>query len=206
MILKSANTAMQLQEANKIIDVLNDQASLLVRWRERIVKLLTADLSANGDNVDGEEYARTLEMQGEAEAYLQAFTALLADRREILVAERTVLAAHDTRERKLRHTKAAIKAAAALNRPESEERVDMEPEHEVLRGELMTERKELLKSSGGRAIKSVIVDLSAIVARVVSETDPEKIMAKESAKALRRLITDQSRLYLFIIICTCNDS
>lgn len=58
--------------------------------------LLTKKLSP-GDQADGQEYQRTLDDQGEAETYLQAYTALLADRRESLVNERTLLAAHDAR-------------------------------------------------------------------------------------------------------------
>ena len=52
--------------------MLNEQCTLLFEWRERILKLLTESLSASeGDNVDGQEYTRTLDTQGEAEALLQ---------------------------------------------------------------------------------------------------------------------------------------
>ena len=40
--------------------------------------------------------------QGEADVYVQVYKALLADRREILVAERTALAEHESREKKKR--------------------------------------------------------------------------------------------------------
>lgn len=46
------------------------------------------------EDADGQEYQRSLDNQGEAETYLQAYTALLADRREALTNERTLLAAH----------------------------------------------------------------------------------------------------------------
>jgi E3 ubiquitin-protein ligase SHPRH len=66
---------------------------------------------------------------------------LLADRREVLSAERTILAVHDARERKLRKT-AAAKANTAkteTGEPDAElltEVVELQPEHEVLQGEL----------------------------------------------------------------------
>ena len=101
--------------------MLNEQAELLWRWRDKLYGLLTEKLSVGeGEEADGEEYARTLETQQEAESYLQAYAALLADRREVLEAERTALAAHDVRETKLRHTRAAARAAAALEEHEPE--------------------------------------------------------------------------------------
>ena len=53
--------------------------------------------ASESDTADGEEYQRTLDDQGEAETYLQAYAALLADRREAMYNERTILAAHDAR-------------------------------------------------------------------------------------------------------------
>ena len=104
---------LQLREADELIDVLNLQAELLYEWRQKIIELLTAPLSANqGEAADGEEYARTLDIQGEAEVYLQAYVALAADRRELLTAERTALAAHDGRETKARKTNTALRAVA----------------------------------------------------------------------------------------------
>ena len=150
-----------MDETNEVIDrVLNEQAELLVEWRSKIVALLTQSLTGkegDGAEGDGQEYQRNLDSQGEAEAYMQAYAALLADRREALVNERTLLAAHDVREKKLRHTRAAMKAAAQLDLPEkgNGEQVDLQPEHEVMLKELSDERKELLVRLGGRAIKSV---------------------------------------------------
>lgn len=191
------NNTRQLREADEIIDILNEQADLLWQWRDRIFELLTQKLSAGeGDQADGEEYARTLDTQGEAETFLQAYVALMADRKEVMVAERTALAAHDARERKLRQTRAANKAIAALYSQElqSLEDTELQPEHEVLKGELATLRKEILEAYHGRAIKSVMVDLSAVAARIASDNDIEKIIAKDSAKQLRRLISEQGAL------------
>jgi len=148
----------QMDEANGIIEeILNEQSALLWAWRSHINTLLTQKLSPGEDEADGQEYQRTLDNQGEAETYLQAYTALLADRREALVNERTLLAAHDAREKKLRHTKAAIKAAAAAVEAQLEipDDVELQPEHEVLHKELSEQRKDLLQQLNGRAIKSV---------------------------------------------------
>lgn len=123
--------------------------------------LLTQSLKADGQ-ADGEEYSRSLDAQGEADMYLQAYTALLADRRAALVAERTLLAAHDGKEKKLRKTQAANKASAAaaaveaLHRPEVQEDVELQPEHEVLFKELTTARRALLEDFNDRAIKSIV--------------------------------------------------
>ena len=143
-----------MEEANEIIeDVLNDQSSLLWDWRTRITNLLTQKLNPDGDAADGREYQRNLDNQGEAEAYMQLYAALLADRREALINERTLLAAHEVREKKLRKTLAAAKAANALD--DELEMVDVQPEQEVELSELSFKRKEILARLNGRAIKSV---------------------------------------------------
>lgn len=143
----------QVDQLHEIIDqAINEQSKLLWIWRTRIHSLLTQKLTNDDDDSpDGEEYQRTLESQGEAETYLQAYQALLADRKASISHERTVLATHDTRfvaitikssldlllkivyffrEKQLRKTKAAIKAVAEATEPES---FDIQPEHEVLR-------------------------------------------------------------------------
>lgn len=87
---------LQEADANDIIEyVLNEQSELLWEWRARMTELLTQKLTP-GEDADGQEYQRTLDDQGEAETYLRNYAALLADRREALLKERTLLAAHDT--------------------------------------------------------------------------------------------------------------
>ena len=146
-----------MDEVNTLVeDVLNEQSTLLWKWREHIMSILTKPLNA-GDEADGQEYQRSLDDQGEAEIYMQAYAALLADRREALVNERTLLATHDAREMKLRQTKAAMRAAVAMAEGELNVPDGMEilPEHEVLHGELSTQRKNIVLALQGRAIKSV---------------------------------------------------
>lgn len=144
-----------------IEDVLNEQTRLIWDWRARIMDLLTQNLNA-GDEADGQEYQRGIDSQGEAEVYLQAYALLLADRQEALVNERTLLAAHDAREKRIRHTKAAIKAARALDffqqaGDELHVRDDFEvnPEDQVLHQTLSEKRKELVKALEQRSVKSV---------------------------------------------------
>ncbi|TBU46840.1 SNF2 family N-terminal domain-containing protein [Dichomitus squalens] len=195
-----------MEEGNELIEgLLNEQSALLWQWRQKLIALLTQPLGNKGDDdADGQEYSRSLETQGEAEAYLQAYAALLADRRETLTAERTLLAAHDVREVKARKTKAARKAEAseyvALNDPEviQLDRLDdqeMLPEHEVIAKTLNDERKALLDEfDPGRAIKSVLVDLNHIVVNSQKKDDPERIMAQEGVAKLRSLIAEQGKL------------
>ncbi|KAI0060074.1 hypothetical protein BV25DRAFT_1956450 [Artomyces pyxidatus] len=187
-----------MEEADGILDnILNAQSRLLWKWRQHIFGLLTQSLTANEAEADGQEYSRTLDTQGEAETYLQAYAALLADRREVLSAERTALAAHDAKERKYRKTKAALKATAAFLDDDEDvdvimnEDVELQPEHEVLKTELGNARKTLLEQYEGRAVKSVMVDLTAIAAKIVRDDDKEKIIAKDGAMKLRRLMTIQ---------------
>jgi E3 ubiquitin-protein ligase SHPRH len=191
------NCLQQAEEADEIIGgLLNEQSELLWSWRSDIHGLLTRKLTTGDEEVDGEEYLRTLETQGEVETYLRAYAALLADRREAIVAERTLLATHDYREKKLRHTKAAIKAAnaaaalrATFDIPEDD---DLEPEYEVLHKELSDKRKALIKPFEGRALKSVLFDLNAIAARL-RDNDKEKLIVKQCVMAIRQLINEQGQ-------------
>ena len=120
---------------------------------------------------------------------------LLADRREVLSAERTALAVHDAKERKRRKTAAAAKAIALEpDEPDLEleaEVIEPQPEHDVLKKELTDARKALLIDFGGRAVKSIVVDLTAVAAKIAKEEDPEKILAKEGISSLRRLMSAQ---------------
>jgi E3 ubiquitin-protein ligase SHPRH len=180
-----------MEEADEIIqNLLNAQSSLLWKWRTHLHGLLTESLTSNSE-ADGQEYSRTLETQGEAEMYLQAYAALMADRREVLVAERTALAALEHKEKKLRKTKVAAKAAAA-EEIEIPEGLELQPEHEVIAKELADARRVLLMDFEGRAVKSIMVDLTAVAAKCPRDDDPEKLLAKDGATALRRLISAQS--------------
>ncbi|KAJ7743179.1 SNF2 family N-terminal domain-containing protein [Mycena metata] len=186
---------------NMIEDVLNPQCALLWEWRGRLTDLLTKSLTPGEDaDVDGQEYQQSLDAQGEAETYLINYTALLADRREALLKERTLLAAHDAREKKSRRTKAANKAAAALSIVEDlpmVERLDdaeLAPEIQVLQTELSEQRKLLREGLNERAIKSALVDMVSKIARIHKDEDPEKLALKDAVADLRRFITDQGHL------------
>ena len=204
-----------MEEANELIGgLLNAQSTLLWQWREKLIVLLTQPLvGTDNDGADGQEYNRSLETQGEAEAYLQAYAALLADRRETLTAERTLLAAHDEREVKARKTKAARKAqilATSFETLEQEELQKLDegevlPEHELLLKDLNNERKALLEEyNPERAVKSIMVDLNNVVLRCKKGADPEKEIAQDAVAKLRSLILEQGqRAYSFLSSTPC---
>ncbi|KAG8904371.1 hypothetical protein FRC01_008755, partial [Tulasnella sp. 417] len=179
-------------EANLIIDVLDEQRKLIFEWRGKICDLLTQKIVSEGESADGNEYQRALDVQGEVEAYLVAYAALLADRREVLNQERTALAAHDDRERRLRHTKAAARAAAAFD-----DGVDLANIVDVDNGEnqelakLLKQQRQDCKEDlpANRALRSVMIDLGKVVGN-----DAEQQIAKEEAKRLRRILQEQTGL------------
>ncbi|KAG7442066.1 uncharacterized protein BT62DRAFT_982607 [Guyanagaster necrorhizus] len=189
--IRSRDTVDQLHEIIK--GVLNVQSVLLWEWRTQLHKLLTQKLSASENEADGEEYQRSLDDQGEAETYLQAYTALLADRREALVNERTLLAVHNARETKYRQTRTAVKATAetADNASGMLSDIELQPEHEVLHRDLTEQRKKLLQELDARSVKSILVDLTAAMSRINRDSDPEKTLLKHAIADVRRLITEQ---------------
>lgn len=121
----------------------------------------------------------------------------MADRREVLIAERTALAAHDVRERKIRHTAAAAKAAAVLDNPSILNVDEVQPEHEVLQKELEKRRKKVRKGYKGRAIQTIIVDLRGVSHSIIKEDDPEKIIAKDWHRRLS-VIKNAQRMLAFL--------
>ncbi|THU89639.1 hypothetical protein K435DRAFT_760893 [Dendrothele bispora CBS 962.96] len=189
--IRSADLVTELDAI--IEDVLNPQTELLWEWRTKLHALLTTSLNpADNDSADGGEYQRTLDDQGEAEVYLQAYQALIADRREALVNERTLLAAHDDRETKQRKTKAALKAIAAVDDDlmlplEGE----MRPEDEVLQKQLALTRRDLVKDLKGRSVKSILVEHSAALLRITRDSDPEKALIIDNIKEIRTLMSSQ---------------
>ncbi|KAF8654783.1 hypothetical protein AX16_003438 [Volvariella volvacea WC 439] len=186
-------------EFNELVeDILNPQAELLWEWRDRLTALLTDKVASGSQEADGQEYQRTLDAQGEAESYMRAYSALLADMREALVNERTLLAAHDVREKNLRKTQAAMKAASAAEEGREMngdlENLELQPEYEVLYKELSDKRKELLEDLEGRAVKSVLVEISNVLPRITKDKDPEKVIVKNIVAQIRSFMNDRTAL------------
>ncbi|KAL0068237.1 hypothetical protein AAF712_004622 [Marasmius tenuissimus] len=187
-------SAESVEELHEIIEtVLNEQTALIWEWRGEIYNILTQKLNGGDEDVDGQEYERNLNNQGKAETYITAYSALLADRREALMNERTLLAQHNVRETKARHTKAAQNAAAsaeAVDLP-AEALEEMRAEDIVLLKQLTDRRKELLMDLDGRAVKTILVELTTAASRIQREDDPEKVLLKAAVTELRRLIQVQ---------------
>ncbi|KAG9032861.1 hypothetical protein FRB95_000945 [Tulasnella sp. JGI-2019a] len=187
-------TARLFQEADDIIGILEEQRVLLWEWRDHIFELLSSKIISDGDDADGQEYQRAVETQAEVECYLQEYAALLADRREVLTLERTALAAYDARETKLRHTKAAARAAAALQDELSAiAAVAVEVDEAANAATINTLKANRKQCRTGhlskRALKSVMVDLNNLVGK-----EQEVQIAKDESLRLRRIISQQIAL------------
>ena len=177
-----------------IADLLNAQTNLLWQWRGRLIELLMRSISSDSaEDPDGKEYARSLETQGEAETFLHAYTVLLNDRREALFAEKSLLAAHDGRETLKRETVAAMRAIRRAREAGDgaeviEDPYETRPEDQVLRQGLMEERLSLLGPFQGRALKSIITDLTNFALKHGKKLE---VIATDAASTLRDLITSQ---------------
>ena len=192
--------------------LLNAQTNLLWQWRSRLVELLAKGVGPeSGEDADGKEYARSLETQGEAETFLDAYSVLLNDRREALFAEKSLLAAHDGGKFG-RPTAAAIRAAGGDPDAEVEEEEVLReawPEDQILRRDLMEQRKGLLVPFQGRALKSIMVDLANLSANKLIMVDLENLSADDleelqsaaadAASLLRDLISSQGGSSFFAI-------
>jgi E3 ubiquitin-protein ligase SHPRH len=165
-----------------------------------LVELLTRSISSgSGEDADGKEYARSLETQGEAETFLHAYSVLLNDRREALFAEKSLLAAHDGRGKAKRATVAAMRALHGVVDADLEMMSDLyetRPEDQILRQDLMEERLILLDPFQGRALKSIMIDLTNFASKHGKKL---KAVASDAALALRDLISSQSMSSLFSV-------
>ena len=176
-----------------IIDLLNAQTNLLWQWRCRLIELLTRSISSgSGEDADGKEYARSLETQGEAETFLHAYSVLLNDRREALLAEKSLLATHDGRGHFKRATAAAMRTLDGVADADVEMinvLSETRAEDQVLRRDLMEERLVLLGPFQGRALKSIMVDLTNFASNHGKKLEA---VATDAAFLLRDLISSQS--------------
>ncbi|KZV84430.1 hypothetical protein EXIGLDRAFT_776552 [Exidia glandulosa HHB12029] len=186
-----------MDEGNEIIDLITEQNELLLKWRATLVELLTTSVSSREQPADGEEYNAGLETQAQAEVYLQAYAALLADRREAFTSDRTILAAHENRDSRLRAANAAVRGRLLpeefqfdLEMPEHLE-LDS-PQQDVLLSELTLQRKDLRKNRTNRSLRMILVDLNRVTQRVGDRKEETEIARAECTR-LRRIMTDQER-------------
>ncbi|TXT06109.1 hypothetical protein VHUM_03582 [Vanrija humicola] len=188
-------------EINSLLKILNDNAVLVFNWRNKVVDLLKLPLEADEDKVpdvgqgqdvenpEEEYYAEALKAQGDVEAYLTAYASAIADRKEMLLEERSVLATHDARMVKKRTTRAARDA---------QDGVDEIPLNDVedLTLRLMMERQAFRdrrrEEDCERPLKALLIELSAIVH---GQYRAEEIqIAKTAAEAIRAFVNKQSEL------------
>ncbi|KAG8938004.1 hypothetical protein FRC00_003878 [Tulasnella sp. 408] len=179
-------------EANRLIDVLDSQRKLIFKWRGRICKLLTQKI-APVRSASGNEYQRAMDIQQEVEGYLLAYAALLADRREVLMQQRTTLAAHDDRGKPSRRTRTSARARATAASDDGADPANSVTANnggnQKLAKSLRQQRQECKNITGDGALRSVMIALGKVVG-----SDSEQQIAREEAKRLRRIIHDQSIL------------
>lgn len=181
-----------------IIELLNAQTNLLWQWRARLIELLTRSISSeSAEDADGKEYARSLETQREAETFLDAYSVLINDRREALFAEKSLLAAHEGRGKFKRATVVAMRALGQEvdEQPEADVETMKDfhedwPEDEILQRSLMEERLFLLDPFQGRALKSIMVDLTNFATKYDKRL---KSVATDAASLLRDLMSSQGK-------------
>lgn len=201
-IVGGIETAAPVASCNELLEILNGNALLVHNWRQKIVDLLSTpvesdsgELAAVGkgqdvENPEAEFYAQALKAQGEVEAYLMAYSAALADRKEFLLEERSLLAEHDSRQKKQRETRAALNAAAEA----APELADVPDDVQEQAGELMKERRAFrdareLKDCE-QPLKAYLLDLNGIVHG--GGRPEERAIAQEMANLIKQFIKQQT--------------
>ncbi|ORY26908.1 SNF2 family N-terminal domain-domain-containing protein [Naematelia encephala] len=190
-----------VSQANELLQIMNDNAELLYHWRKKVISTLSSPIEQDladmpgigeGQNVERPEeefYAQALQAQGEAEAYLAAYAAALADRKEFMLEERSLLATHDARVTKKRITKAAQNAMEDVD-------IAADAPNEVAEqlAELMQERQAFrdarVEKDCQRPLKALLIALNSVVHG--QNARMETVIASGMASMLREYISRQS--------------
>lgn len=188
-----------IEQSNSLLKILNDNALLVHSWRQKLYELLTGPVEAPNEEVplpgegqqvenpDDEYYAKALEAQGEIEAYLTAYAAAVADRKEMLLEDRTILATHESRITKKRITKNSKYAA------EDAQNIDLSQVNDktlnlMLERQAFRERRK--QELCERPLKAMLVELNSI--EHSSHRHEELSIAKSAASFLRDYIKAQT--------------
>jgi E3 ubiquitin-protein ligase SHPRH len=170
-----------IMEVNDTLsEILNVQGALLWDWRSQLVDELAKPLlekdaieelreaEAEGDQHDA--YSRTLEAQARAEVMLSAYASVLADRRELLVGQRSALATHDYKPLKKRRKNKAQKDDGDANHDNiiANMELDARPEDEVFAASLRVQREAVFHKyreedvKDGRPLRKLFNELGTI--------------------------------------------
>lgn len=195
-------TADTLEEVNALLKILNDNAVLVLSWRDKLIGFLKQPLEAEDDavpavgegqtidNPDEEYYAQALKVQGDIAAYLWAYAAVIGDRKEILLEERTLLNEHEGTVKKKRTTRAAQVAAADALPEQPDETSDLMGELHVQRQAFRDRRAE---EDCMRPLKALLISLNE-VAVSGTRSQEEVAIAKDASRMLREFISSQSEM------------
>ncbi|CAK9783442.1 hypothetical protein CC85DRAFT_282178 [Cutaneotrichosporon oleaginosum] len=190
-----------IEQSNSLLKILNDNALLVHSWREKLYELLTGPVEAvdeevplpgHGQNVENPEeeyYAKALQAQGEIEAYLTAYAAVIADRKEMLLEDRTILATVESRITKKRVTKNSKEAAADAQAVDLNT-VDDQTLNLMLERQAFRDRRK--QEGCERPLKAMLIDLSNI--EHSAQRREEVAIAESAAAYLRRYIKAQTEV------------
>ncbi|ODO03141.1 hypothetical protein I350_05986 [Cryptococcus amylolentus CBS 6273] len=217
-------------QANELLKIMNDNALLVFNWRDKIYELLISPVEGEKpearegagaqDIEDPEEeyYAEALKAQGEGkfniscdlEAYLIAYAAALADRKEFMFESRSLLASHDARVTKQASSIASKLTNAAMNALDSVEIPavvddDIEAQASILMAEREAFRNARLERGCDRPLKALLMELNGeqnvgLLQRVIDQCaavihgphrQEEIDIAKAMAAVLKHYLTRQ---------------
>ncbi|KAF9520467.1 hypothetical protein BS47DRAFT_1378692 [Hydnum rufescens UP504] len=184
-------SASLFEMARSVLVLLEKQAQLLWAWRDQIITLLSQNLTLKEEGAEGQEYMHSLEIQNDAESYLKSWTALIADHKETLVAERTTLAVHEDRDVKQRTMNRTVKAGGGS--PAFSQQ-SLSPGPVSLLSQLMLERRSLHDGQTNISLKDIIVELKGVKDPINNQMLGSEIMVAQcGALHLKEVIEAQSK-------------
>lgn len=180
------------------VDLLNDHADVLFRWRQsiitRLVRAVNRDVSLERE--DDDQYQENLDTQAEAEVLLEMYRPLLAEREKILKGGVAIGATE--RPQLFKELEAAVRIARQNDlrgiAPETEadvELVRVQQQQLAHFKKLDEERRAVSLSDPSQSVLNVADELKGL--RDTSFGEEEAALVKQGYIEARRLLSEQSK-------------
>lgn len=180
------------------VDLLNEHAEVLFRWREsiisRLVRAVNRDVSLERE--DDDQYQENLDTQAEAEAILEMYRPLLAEREKIL--KGAVAVGATDRPRLFKEIEQDVRAARQNKLKGISPETEADEEHLRVQEQQLSHFKKLDQERRSVSLAHPSQSFASVAENLRSQRDnvigPEEIaLAKQAYSEARRIIGEQMK-------------
>ncbi|TLS31432.1 hypothetical protein PpBr36_02399 [Pyricularia pennisetigena] len=157
-----------------LCETLNDQANLLDEWRERLIGLLCKPLIDEEEEVTGDEYGDSTQVQEEIIVYVQVIRATIADRLAVMSGQQVSKLVVD-------ETRISLAQAVKGKGPAPELLID-----------LLASRDKIAPRPGSDSIRGFLGELRTLTASLRSQGSGRAQLELSIVEKLQKSLSDQS--------------